>query len=590
MEKLLVVSSMLCMIILSPSSPADIHHSTFFGGSEDDYISDMAIDTDGTVIVIGRTSSLDFPVTKGAFSDTYGGGVDAFAARLTSDLSQVLASTFIGGTDRDEGRRVHLDNAGYIIIMGATRSSDFPVTPGAWDTTYNGEEDIFVTRLSPSLDIATFSTYLGGDGNDNARGSAIHISGDLVLTGNTASENFPVTPGAYDIWFGSDFDLFVSRISLIDGTPVASTFVGSHVWAGGSAVAINSNGDVIVAGSAYDGFPTTSNAYQTTNNGTHDNVVFRMKPNLASLGASTFLGGSESDSPREIELDHDGSIVITGTTHSPDFPVTADAFDTEYAEPWENFISILSPRLDDLVTSTFTSPRNIHNSIQSLSISDSGDLVTAGRLGDLPSDDACIMTMPLSLEEIRTVTMIGGNGHQIIRRHLELADGRIIVAGSTDAIDFPTTPGAFDNTLNDPTSQDRYNDGFISILDADRYDTIGMNLSCSPPVLEVPTRCRISIHVANTSHFFRHVDLGLNFRLPSGSVMENIRFGHFEFVPGGRSYDNWPHHIPALPSLVGTTAFVLHAVDVTPPPWNQPPYPPSGLSYSAEVPLEIVLP
>jgi len=121
--------------------------STFIGGGDYDSGHSIAIGGTGDVYVTGFTRSSDFPTTPGAYDESFNGG-DVFVSRLDSSLSALPASTFIGG---GVGRSIAIGGTGDVYVTGFTESSDFPTTPGAYDESRNGYEDVFVSRLDSSL-------------------------------------------------------------------------------------------------------------------------------------------------------------------------------------------------------------------------------------------------------------------------------------------------------------------------------------------------------------------------------------------------------------------------------------------------------
>ncbi|MBU6392413.1 MAG: SBBP repeat-containing protein, partial [Planctomycetes bacterium] len=199
--------------------------STFLGGYTDDSARAVAMATDGSVYVTGQTESLDFPTTSGAYNTFYSNG-DAFVSKVSGDLKRLLASTFLGGADDDVGNSIAICSDGSIYVAGYTASSDFPVTPNAYDTSKGVYIDAFISKLSGDLKKLLASTFLGGYYRDRARSIAIDSGGNIYVTGETRSSDFPTTPGAYDISHNGDadipdtFDVFVSRF---DGSLSASS-------------------------------------------------------------------------------------------------------------------------------------------------------------------------------------------------------------------------------------------------------------------------------------------------------------------------------------------------------------------------------
>jgi hypothetical protein len=191
--------------------------STYLGGAHDDSANSTAIDHVGNIYVTGKTSSSDFPTMLRAYDTSYNGN-DAFVSKLSGDLSRLLASTYLGGSDNEVARSITMASDGSVYMSGETWSSDFPTTIGAYDNSFNGGfGDAFISRLNESLTHLLASTFLGGYHRDRARSIAIDSSGNIYVTGETRSSDFPTTPGAFDISYNGDadisdtFDVFISR-------------------------------------------------------------------------------------------------------------------------------------------------------------------------------------------------------------------------------------------------------------------------------------------------------------------------------------------------------------------------------------------
>ena len=160
----------------------------------------------------GDTYSTNFPTTSGAYDTSYNGYEDVFVSKLNGGLTSLLASTFLGGSDGDDGYSLTLDTSGNVYVTGDTDSTDFPTTIGAYDTSYNGYHDVFVSKLDGGLTSLLASTFLGGAGDDWGYSLTLDTSGNVYVTGYTKSSNFPTTSGAYDTSFNGYHDVFVSKL------------------------------------------------------------------------------------------------------------------------------------------------------------------------------------------------------------------------------------------------------------------------------------------------------------------------------------------------------------------------------------------
>lgn len=363
------------------SSLSTLLCSTFLGGSKLDNCSAMRQGPGGELFLSGYTRSDDFPTTSGAYSTSYSGsgtgtwGGDLFVSRFTPDLTQLEASTYIGGSNCEMDAAMVVDSAGDLYVTGTTASADFPATPGAYDTALNPgvggyRVDGFIFKMNEGLDSLLFSTFLGGSLDDWAYALILDGNGDVIITGHTSSTDFPVTPGAYDTSFnglwGVDTgdDLFVSRLDPQLGTLHASTYIGGTLWDMGNSLAVDSGNNIIVAGQASsDDFPTTSGACSETYGGGSyawggEIVLARFDAQLEKLEASTFLGGSGQDGIGTVMIDGQGHLYVTGYTNSKDFPVTPGAYDETYngsgygKEVGDAYIARIDPLLSGVSTLT----------------------------------------------------------------------------------------------------------------------------------------------------------------------------------------------------------------------------------------------
>ena len=253
----------------SISSSSDLLYATFLGGNDSDVGYDIAIDSSGAAYVTGLTGSSDFPTTPGAFDTSYnGGGWDVFVVKLNASGSALTYATFLGGSYYDWVFRIALDSSGAVYVTGTTESSDFPTTPGAFDTSYNGNDDAFVVKLNATGTALSYATFLGGSGGEEGTGIAIDASGAAVVTGRTGSSDFPTTPGAFDTSYNGNDDAFVVKLNASGSALTYATFLGGSYYDWVFRIALDSSGAAYVTGSTYSSdFPTTPGAFDTSYNG-----------------------------------------------------------------------------------------------------------------------------------------------------------------------------------------------------------------------------------------------------------------------------------------------------------------------------------
>ena len=240
------------------------------------------MDSAGNAYVTGLTNSTDFPVTTGAFQTTYGGGgsgdYDAFVTKVNATGTGLVYSTYFGGIGYDLGNGIAVNSSGYAYVAGYTDSSNFPITTGAFQTTFSGEaSDVFVTKLNATGTGLVYSTYLGGSSTDLEYGMAVDPSGNAYVTGFTNSINFPVTADALQSANGGGGDAFVTKLNATGTGLVYSTYLGGSDQDYGRGIAVDLSGSAYVTGfTRSNNFPVTTGAFQTTFGGVADAFVVKM--------------------------------------------------------------------------------------------------------------------------------------------------------------------------------------------------------------------------------------------------------------------------------------------------------------------------
>lgn len=260
---------------------SELLSSTLLGGDSADYATAVAIDRAGYVYVTGYTESVNFPASVNAYSKVFYGVADAFVTKLSADLSAVIASTFLGGGEYDDGRAIVADKNGAVCIAGQTYSSSFPVSENAVDRNLAGTNDVFVSCLKNDLSQITQSTFLGGNGVDYVTAIALDRQDNILVVGHTDSKDFPVTGDAYSGNFKGIYDIFVTRLSADLSKILNSTYIGAESYDYVNGVATDADGNVFAAGNTISkNFPTTKNSYgKTFNGGTSDGIVIRWSLN-----------------------------------------------------------------------------------------------------------------------------------------------------------------------------------------------------------------------------------------------------------------------------------------------------------------------
>src|SRR4051794_12317917 len=220
-----------------------LSYSTYLGGGTDiDSPRGIAVDSAGSAYVVGETSSNDYPTTVGAFRRTPAGQIDMFVTKLNPAGSALAYSTYVGGTQVENGQGVTVDSGGNAYVVGSTSSTDFPTTAGAFDRTANGGFDGTLTKLNPTGSGLVFATYLGGTDFDGGGDVAVDSAGNVFVTGGTSSTNFPTTPGAFDTTPDGN-DGFVTKLNPAGSALVYSTAIGGSATDSIGGIVLDPAGD-----------------------------------------------------------------------------------------------------------------------------------------------------------------------------------------------------------------------------------------------------------------------------------------------------------------------------------------------------------
>jgi PASTA domain/Beta-propeller repeat len=462
--------------------PGLVYSSYLGGGGDDSGDGGIAVDGAGNAYVTGETASMNFPTTPGTLDTNLGGPTDAFVTKLDASGAALVYSTYLGGISFERGMGIAVEGAGSAYVTGTTTSTDFPTTSGAFDTTYNDAGDVFVMKLDPSGAALGYSTYLGGGGSDQSNSIALDSAGDAYLTGTTiprlASPNFPTTPGAFDATLDGPVDAFVTKLDSSGATLGYSTYLGGSITAFfpeyGSGIAVDADGSAFVTGqTGSPDFPTTAGAFDTTLDGPVDAFVTKLSATGAALGYSTYLGGSGNDHGDGIALDSAGSAYVTGQTDSTQFPTTAGAFDTTLGGPVDVFVTKLNASGAALAYSSYLGgsvaegffPGGIAvdgpGSAYLTGFTTSSDFPTTPGAFDTSraGPDGFVTKLDASGRALLYSTFLGGSGGDHASSIAIDSAGNAHVAGTTSSVDFPTTSGALDTTL------DGSGDAFVTKLD-----------------------------------------------------------------------------------------------------------------------------
>jgi hypothetical protein len=326
------------------STGSALVYSTYVGGGGMEVGECLKVDGAGNAFVAGYSGYTDFPTTAGAYDTTHNGGEDAVLFKLNAAGTGLIYSTYLGGSGNDHGYGLVIDGGGIAYITGDTNSSDFPATPGAYDTTYNDTfspfSDVFIAKLDAAGANLMYATYVGGDSYDHGRAIAIDGWGNAFVTGYTESDDFPTTAGVHGPAHNNDIDAFVTKINPTGSELHYSTYLGGSGVDEGHGIAVGGLGLAHVIGDTDSAdFPTTIGAYDRSHNGDDDVFLTVFTPSGSALVYSTYIGGMRDDEGESLRLDGGGHAYITGRTFSYTFPATPGAYSTSKTGTSDVFIT-----------------------------------------------------------------------------------------------------------------------------------------------------------------------------------------------------------------------------------------------------------
>lgn len=442
---------------------------TFLGGGLTDSINALRWRDGVGVWVAGWASSTDFPTTSGAYRTT--GGADAFVARLDDAGATLQFATYLGGARAEEIRGLDLGPGDTPTVVGYTQSADFPVTPGALQSTYRGASlfldvgDGFVTRLSATGNALLASTYLGGLFDEAAEAVRVDAVGNATVAGWTSSPDFPVTPGAFQGAIagvpGAQTDGFLTRVAANGQSLAFSTFVGGSL--NDQFVALDRDpisGDVVACGWTLSAnYPTTPLAVRPSFNGAVDGIVTRLQGNGAAAVFSTYLGALETDYALCSRFAPDGTIWVGGTTNSPTYPLSANAPQTLAGGLRDGFVTQLTGNGQTIQFSTLLGGSG-QDKVRAIDVGPLG-VVAVGEAGagfPLTQDaeqsvfsggnlDAFLTHLTNGGATLAYSTYLGGADQDALGA-VELGTGGLVVVGGWSfSTDFPIAPAGYQSQL-----------------------------------------------------------------------------------------------------------------------------------------------
>ena len=373
-------------------------------------------------------------------------GYDRKAALVIDPV--MLYSTLLGGSSTDYLNAIAVDGAGNAYVTGNTISTDFPtLNPVA--AANAGSYDVIVAKFNPTGTALVYSTYVGGSGSDTGRGIAVDSGGNVYVTGNSYSTNFPMVNAAQSTSAGGN-EVFAFKLNPSGNTLLYSTYFGGTGDEAGYGIAIDGPGNAYIAGDTTSAnLPVTTGAASVAYGGSTDAFVLKLNASGAESYA-TYLGGSGTDSARAIVVDAAGNAFATGWTNSSAFPTTPGAYSRTKGASNDIFVTKVNPTGAAWVFSTFVGG-NGSDAGYAIALDTSGVYAGGSTYStDFPgtagaaqsalagTGDAVAFKLDPTGANLLWATYLGGNRSDQINGISVDAAGNVYAAGYTYASGFPT--------------------------------------------------------------------------------------------------------------------------------------------------------
>jgi len=556
-----------------------LNYSTYIGAPA--LAEAIAVDQNGEGYIAGWTN-LNFPTTPGSYqpAPVQSGYQDRlFVAKFNNTGTALLYSTYLTGSAEDTSYGLAVDANGDAFVVGTTSSTDYPTTQGALQTTNNASKTTgFVTELNSAGTALIYSTYLGGNTSTSINQIALDTTGNAYLTGSTQDTNFSTTQGAYSAvaptktTAGSN-SAFIAKLNPTGSALVYSTFLGGSQTDAAFGIAVDSAGEACVGGSTTSSdFPVTAGTIQAIKEASNQQAGFVTKLNASgtALVFSTYLSGSTLDFLNAIAVDSNENVYAVGTTNSPDFPVTAGAFQpkigTSSFGPQVNaFVSEINSAGTALVYSTFLGGSTgftidgVGDAASAVAVDGQGMVYLTGTActSDFPTTAGAFEPNNLAEEVSGQCTgflakmnptpntplvyssFIGGTGNEdaydfpVGDAITSLAVdqlGNVYVAGATYSVDFPTTAGVVETAFNGPSLEALVTEFNGSEMLALPIPTVTLTSSTNPVLFAQPVTFTATVRSASGDTPTGYV--GFNFLQlePSDNDGTGVGFGPWATV------------------------------------------------------------
>ncbi len=321
---------------------------------------DIYADREGYTYISGNTRDKNFPATEGAYQTELKGSADVFVVKYTPEGEMVFA-TLIGGTKREHHSGITVDNEGYVYIAGGTESSDFPVTEGCYDSSFNGARswggDVFVTKLNPTGTEIIFSTFIGGEVQETVGTGGIKLDskGNIIIAGTTSSHNFPLTKGVIEN--NDNLHGFISKFSPDGKNLLFSTFFGDSQREGINGIAIDDNDNIYLIGATYTAdLAVTEDAFRKEilmpkSGGLMDHYIARIDHDDHKISYLSYYA-TDGYAGAYIKWTKPNRLIVCGSTKAEAFPVTDNAICDTVKGNQDCFVSVFNAETMELEYAT----------------------------------------------------------------------------------------------------------------------------------------------------------------------------------------------------------------------------------------------
>ncbi len=423
-----------------------VSFSTFIGGTGADDCDGIAVDLHGNTY-LGCHSDSQMLLKNQAHVYKLVGGMDAFVIKLGENGEEQIIH--LGGDEWDAVQALVTDSAGYVYAVGSTYSANFPVTKNAFQGSFGGESDAFLTKLDPSGKIV-WTTFLGGDKDEDGRDIALDSFGNIHIIGRTESTNFPTTSNAVQSRLAGSTDAFFATFDH-QGQLIASTFLGGKGDDKASALAIDKSGRRYFVGSTTSTDFPVQGVVPSFLSGEEDMFVAVFDSTGSTLEYARYLGGSGDDKGVGIGLVSDRDIILTGITNSTDLLVTNGAFQETLGGKTDVFVARLQFEEPELIYLTYLGGAGADR-VRRMVIDGRGSAFIVGQTGSssfssqgragielLDKEDAFLTILDPTGSNALFAHQYGGQGTDAFEDIALAADASsVTIAGLSNSPDFPT--------------------------------------------------------------------------------------------------------------------------------------------------------